>query len=233
MDLSRYADLVVNVILTTMCFFTTSGWVLRTLMGLLLGNVFVYVFDHWRVLRQVEYFYFASGLVDIITQWLLVIPCGILASACVFQIYGFGLKGVPLWNHWLDILAVFVVHCLLHSLALCCIVPYLSRVEHKQTDEKYEEVAKVSPGNWFSTNPVHCLRSKYVHLHSPPCIYHIRGKEHVMERNESLGLFYSSSSNYVKPTESHLIERLFSAPHRTSSSIRPGGEERRGGQEAD
>merc|ERR1719420_2076020 len=39
MDLARYGDLIVNVTLAEICFFTTSGWVLHTFVGLLVGNI--------------------------------------------------------------------------------------------------------------------------------------------------------------------------------------------------
>ncbi|CAL1138982.1 unnamed protein product [Cladocopium goreaui] len=41
-------------------------------------------------------------------------------------------------------------------------------------------------------NPIHCLRSRYVHKHDPPCIFYQIGKEHLLEPNPKLGLFYSA-----------------------------------------
>merc|ERR1719235_131824 len=98
MDLARYGDILVNVILTTFCFITTSGWVLWNLLGLLAGNIFIYMFDHFRILRHVESFYLVSGTIDDMACRLLVIPCALLGACVLFQLHDAGLVR---WNLWL------------------------------------------------------------------------------------------------------------------------------------
>jgi len=190
MDLCRYGDIVVNVILATMSLFTTSGWVVWTLGGFLLGSVFIYVFDHYRVLREVETCYFARDRVDLATQRLLVIPCGILAAAVTFQLHGLGSLGLQRHNVWLCLGLTFAVHTVLHIVALWHVVPWLARIEKPESRTPYSDAATHTPANWFTVNPVHCLRSQYIHEHDPPCIFYVKGKEAVAEKNPDIGLFY-------------------------------------------
>jgi len=193
MDLARYGDLVVNVILATLCFFTASGWILRTYVGLLVGNVFVYAFDHYRVLRQVESFYMASGSVDARAQQLLVVPCAILAGALAYQVHGLYPPGIGLarQNVFLLIAGALSLHVLMHSVLLRWALQHFGLVEKEAATATYREVARRWPANWFTCNPVHCLRSLYVHKHNPPCVYYVKGKEECLEVDEARGLFYS------------------------------------------
>lgn len=206
MDLSRYGDILVNLTLATLCFFTASGWILRTLMGLLLGNLFIYVFDQFRVLRHIENFFLGSGQIDSLAQVLLIIPCGILATAVTWQLHSIGkpafLQEVSLWT------ACFytcTLHSCLHGLALMVGRAYCCSMEHTCTDKSYRECAAEIAPNYFNTNPVHCLRSKYIHRQDPPCIYCMKGKEYVLEANGSIGLFYVG--NRVDKTWSHRASR--------------------------
>merc|ERR1719323_1048124 len=73
MDLARYGDILTNVVLTTLAFFTSSGWLLWTFSGLLVGNIFIYAFDHCRVLRAVESCCFASMTLERVAHRLLAI----------------------------------------------------------------------------------------------------------------------------------------------------------------
>ncbi len=45
----------------------------------------------------------------------------------------------------------------------------------------FETVAKDEARTWFSVNPVHCLRSQYIHSHKPHCHLACWGKEHLLE----------------------------------------------------
>eukprot|EP00971_Amphidinium_carterae_P305898 6078997-Amphidinium_carterae.1 len=76
MDLSRYADLLLNLILMSLAFFLPSGFIFSLLLLLIASHVCIYVFDHWRVLRSVPSCIFTSLKVDRCAQLLLSIPCG-------------------------------------------------------------------------------------------------------------------------------------------------------------
>merc|ERR1719388_763925 len=54
----------------------------------------------------------------------------------------------------------------------------------------YTKAAEHVAGCWFKANPVHCLRSKYLHKHNPPCVFSVRGKEHVIQTNPSIKVFF-------------------------------------------
>mmetsp|Transcript_64469 Transcript_64469/g.153898 ORF Transcript_64469/g.153898 Transcript_64469/m.153898 type:complete len:1034 (-) Transcript_64469:23-3124(-) len=195
MDLSRYGDVLVNVTLATLSLFLSSGLVLWNFLGLLLGNVYIFCYDHYRVLRHVGQFYFSCGWVDSIARRMLSIPCGILAACLVFQLYGMGIGTEH--SLWMWMALAFASHVVLH-ICLYDILVENSYPESQATQTKkhpietsYYEVAKQVPGNWFTENPVHCLRSQFIHKHDPPCMLYVKGKEYNLPKNEKLGLCYS------------------------------------------
>eukprot|EP00927_Polykrikos_kofoidii_P033090 TRINITY_DN2801_c0_g1_i1.p1 TRINITY_DN2801_c0_g1~~TRINITY_DN2801_c0_g1_i1.p1 ORF type:complete len:986 (+),score=102.74 TRINITY_DN2801_c0_g1_i1:73-3030(+) len=191
MDLGRYGDILINLSLTAACFVASSGWVLSTLCGLFVGSLFIYIFDTWRVLRKVERFYLASFSVESLMHKMLALPCAILASALAFHVLSFDVQVMKNRNVFAWMAFAFVAHLVLHVFAITWLVPWLGGSEEQMlTAVPYEEAAKRYPGNWFSTNPVHCLRSACLHHHSPPCVYRIKGKEYVLRKNVQLGLFY-------------------------------------------
>mmetsp|Transcript_1681 Transcript_1681/g.3762 ORF Transcript_1681/g.3762 Transcript_1681/m.3762 type:complete len:128 (+) Transcript_1681:2-385(+) len=120
-----------------------------------------------------------------LAQELLVIPCGVLAAAMAFQLKGMcpvHLEGISVW---LLMFLAFAVHIAVHLTALRIIMPWLGDScsdDHATKDVPYSQVAPHFPGNWFSVNPVHCLRSKYVHGHVAPCAYYLKGKEHILDK---------------------------------------------------
>jgi len=192
MDAARYGDIIVNVTLAAVCFFTASGWILRTFLGLLVGNLFIYAFDHYRVLRHVEDFYMSTGYVEMAAQRLMAIPCAVLATAAVFQLHTLFPRS-RLWVEqglWVLLGETFLLHVLLHVLLLRLALRCFGKVQHSAAEESYTEVARRQPGNWFTLNPVHCLRSLYLHVHVKPCIYNIPGKEAYLECDEARGLHF-------------------------------------------
>mmetsp|Transcript_52461 Transcript_52461/g.170372 ORF Transcript_52461/g.170372 Transcript_52461/m.170372 type:complete len:1004 (-) Transcript_52461:81-3092(-) len=196
-DLTRYGDILVNLTLTAFAFFTASGWVLKTLVGLLTGNLFIYILDHCRVLRVVRNFYLNSAQTDSVAQQLLSIPCGILAACTAFQLQGLGFGAK--WNTWGVLFTVFSIHAVLHFVFVRSLVPILGSVKHDHSQDRYEKTAARFPANYFNANPVHCLRSVFLHDdQSPPCIFHVPGKEHVLECNEKLGLHFKCGVPCVK-----------------------------------
>merc|ERR1719265_942791 len=77
----------------------------------------------------------------------------------------------------------------IHVFMVRVIVPLFDK-EHDVGTTTYQQLAATQPENWFSNNPVHCLRSKYIYQHSPPCIYNARGKGHLIEPNPEIGIFF-------------------------------------------
>eukprot|EP00435_Cladocopium_sp_Y103_P000225 s3167_g1.t1 len=54
--------------------------------------------------------------------------------------------------------------------------------------------AKRTAATHFSTNPVHCLRSKFILEHKPPQAIYAVGKEHFMVANPQIGSHYQSKA---------------------------------------
>mmetsp|Transcript_18052 Transcript_18052/g.56833 ORF Transcript_18052/g.56833 Transcript_18052/m.56833 type:complete len:145 (+) Transcript_18052:1-435(+) len=134
----------------------------------------------------------ASGDVDAAVQKLLSIPCGVLASAVMFQLHGL-LPDSPLMARhslWTLLAAALLLHISVHLLLLALAVRCFGGPQHKQAERPYSEVALETPGNWFTCNPVHCLRSLYLHKHPRPCIYYVKGKEAYLEVDEARGMYY-------------------------------------------
>jgi len=202
MNMGRYGDILLNIILCTMVFFAPGGFTLPMFVAFLLCHMYVYVYDHCRILRCTPSFCYASTDVDDFGQLQLILPTGILAACLVLrlaQMYptaltgqGYGpIKGPLLWS----ILAgAFCLHCLLHFVCLKYLVPCFEPPPHQAATETYAEVAKGRPSTWFSANPVHCLRSKYIFKDNPPNIFCAPGKQHLQKANPKAGAYFEASN---------------------------------------
>lgn len=76
-----------------------------------------------------------------------------------------------------------VVHTIFHVCFLKFVLPFCavrSRDNAKLEGITYKDCATFLPATWFNTNPVHCLRSKYVYEHNPPCDFYRCGREEFM-----------------------------------------------------
>jgi hypothetical protein len=205
MDLSRYADVLLNLMLATLIFFFPGGYVLYIFVGLIVSHLFIYAYDRWRVLRSIPDCDFATFDVEWWAQWLLSIPCGMLLSCAVFKA---SCKGTETcWNNKTEVVErcwlLFFAHIAVHTLVLLYVVPFLSgrsTAEEVKHGERYEACAKSLPSSFFSANPVHCLRSQYIFEHTPPFRYYIPGKDYMLEENTDIHAYYKAekpdSENY-------------------------------------
>mmetsp|Transcript_31524 Transcript_31524/g.86817 ORF Transcript_31524/g.86817 Transcript_31524/m.86817 type:complete len:971 (-) Transcript_31524:8-2920(-) len=205
MDLGRYADIILNVFLSIFMFYFPAGYTHATFFWLALSHVYIYILDHCRVLRSVPQFCLASNKVDQCALVMLVPCCALILSALVFKSNCTGYVGsVCVPGH--ASAAAFVAHCVVHLLLLIYVVPKFGRpmssVENKQT---FADIARQVPCSWFSANPVHCLRSRYIHQHQPPCTYFIRGKGHLMQVNEAIGCYYQASAANDEAASEHIV----------------------------
>jgi len=191
MDLSRYADLLLNLMLAVMMFFFPGGYLFTILAGLIFSHIVIYLYDHYRVLRSIPACDFATSHVDWYAQALLSIPCGLLLSCAAFKAnchedagHCWSDKPVIYWC-----CALFFGHVVLHIMVLLYVVPKFS-VATEASEEPYRKCAQRYPCSWFAANPVHCLRSQYIYEHDPPCDFFLLGKEHLLRQNPDLHLFY-------------------------------------------
>jgi hypothetical protein len=215
-DLSRYGDILINIMLClgALAFtYRDLWWIFGCLT---LSLIWLYVLDSWRMLRGTCRSVFVSMKMDITAQWLAAFPCAILAGALVFRAYGHAKTDA--WDDVLRkidhltgskknvqhvselvgkevvvvlIIAAFFVHLLIHFVILSRLVPQRSSTdEHGDETVPYEETATNSPCNWFNSNPMHCLRSKYLYKHETSCIKFVAGRACLLKRNPDLGLYF-------------------------------------------
>lgn len=193
-DLSRYADLMLDVMIAVLIFFFPGGFNIQMFVGLAASHVYIYFFDHYRVLRSIQSCNYADKMVDWWTQWMMSIPCGFMLACVVFKANC--QPGYPCVDGDTMVAGcavAFFAHILLHTLALKFVVPMfgLSGESDGADSNTYQDCSRRIACSWFSANPVYCLRSQYVYQHNPPCVYCIPGKEHLIEVNEDLGLYFN------------------------------------------
>lgn len=188
MTLGRYSDILLNMILAVMVLYLPGGYTLPMFMSMALSHIYMYYFDHWRVLRAVPDFCFSRNIVDQFGSTWMALPCALTASCAVFKgyklywpnLYGVSLVCVMFW--------AFLAHIFVHVWILRQV--YKMKGTHKPAEAKYAETAKYHANTWFSMNPVHCLRSKYIWGHEPAQVYFMPGKPHLQRENVDIGSFF-------------------------------------------
>jgi hypothetical protein len=205
MDLCRYGDIIVNMGLAVLIFFFPSGNTLEMFVLLGICHIYIYRWDHYRTLRHVPRCVYADFSVERTADLLLSAPCGLILSCMVYK------SNCHSDVHCTNSNMIFV-YC---ALALCChvvvhcalvltVVPRLAMLglpeNNYSVHQDYTKTAKGRAASFFNKNPVHCLRSKYIHKHNPPCWYCTQGKEHLLELNEDINCHYSQhGSSSVEP----------------------------------
>eukprot|EP00930_Biecheleria_cincta_P039022 TRINITY_DN26834_c0_g1_i1.p1 TRINITY_DN26834_c0_g1~~TRINITY_DN26834_c0_g1_i1.p1 ORF type:complete len:1005 (+),score=127.81 TRINITY_DN26834_c0_g1_i1:124-3138(+) len=203
MDIGRYADVIVNVTLAVMVFFFPSGYTLQMFVALALCHLYIYWYDHYRVLRCVPAFWYSNYVNESFSQALLSFPCALILAALLFKANCLGKEDLRWGEEDSDTITCvrdtrlymlvgggFALHIALHLFVLLKVLPSCIHKEYKPREEDYPSVAARLPGSWFNSNPVHCLRSKYIHNHHPPCYYHIQGKEHALKVNPEIHCYF-------------------------------------------
>jgi len=193
MDLSRYADIMLNVCIAALIFLFPGGYVFQTFAILCASHIYIYIYDHYRVLRAIPGLNLGSDIVDRCVNMLMAFPCCILLAGLIFKLHC-----LPAYHHvpryltvWAIILAC-TVHTILHISLLVFVVPHCGRA-HKRSESSYAEAAQRLPCSWFNANPVHCLRSTYIHQHKPAFLNYVRGKEHLLKANPTIGAYFDGS----------------------------------------
>jgi len=191
MNLGRYGDIILNMILCALVFFCPGGFTLPLFLAFFFCHCCIYMYDQWRVLRATPTFHYASTEVDRFGQLQLIIPTVTLGGCLFFrcsQMYpsevlsGWLLYGLGF--------AAAAIHCGVHYACVKFLVPMFSPDPHEPSTKTYGEIAATHCMTWFSANPVHCLRSKYIYKDNPPHIHCINGKEHLQKSNEKIGAYF-------------------------------------------
>jgi len=204
MDLGRYGDCLLNVIIFIFILYFPGGYTAQFALFLALSHVWIYVFDQYKVLRVIPNCTFASYVVDWWAQAMFAPCCGLILSVLVFKSNNTdGGIGMGLVTTIVACTSAFALHTVVHILALLHLVPKFG-IDHEDEgdDTAFSTVAQTCPSSWFNTNPIHCLRSKFVYKHSPPCIFYSPGKEDLMEVNDAIGC------HFYKPTSPRQVKSV-------------------------
>jgi hypothetical protein len=192
-DTGRYADILLNVFLGILIFFFPGGYTWTLFYGMAFSHCVIYAFDHWRVINVIPALKIVSCQVDTAAQVTLGACCGMIMGCLVFKANCETYTGYCLTDMKLISTCTiagcthFVVHCFL--LAYVC--PLMVKdVEDENPGKTFAETAENEPNTWFSTNPVHCLRSQYIHKHEVFCRFSAVGKEHLLEKNTEISCYF-------------------------------------------
>jgi len=209
MDMGRYADLLLNCLLAIIIFFFPGGYTYTLFYAMVFSHVIIYAFDHWRVIQTIPTCCYASMDVDWWAQWMfapcvgLILSCMVVKANC--QGYGYCIQGATLVEASFGAL---VFHVVIHTLALKFLVPLLGVKEDPEHDphanKKFKEVNEELACSWFTANPVHCLRSKFVHKHEPHASFWVSGKEHLQNLNPDINCYFADDEAEAAAEDSGL-----------------------------
>jgi len=208
MEQGRYADCIFNVILVSCIPFIAPAYIHLTFGALIVSHLYIYCFDQTKVLRYARKFNFSGSEVHWLGMQLFAIPISIFAAGLVFkanqmtgtEALGSGyLGGTQLWG---AMAGAAIVHAILHLAVLEFFVKGCGAPSSEaKVGHGYATAARLNPATHFSTNPVHCLRSKHILGHSPPQVMFVAGKEHLLQANPKIGAHYMDSSAGGKITK--------------------------------
>lgn len=193
-EFSRYADNVINIMLVMLFLFFTSSRMFLAFISLVVSIVYIFIWDTYRVLRGTQEHEMDLDNTESTAQFLLVMPCTLLAGCTVFRCKKTEWLGFS--SSWEGAVAFGLLHAVVHAGLVCilqCVVPNSSD-EDLCADETYRELAQEQALSWFNSNPVHCLRSKYLLGESPPCIFCAKGREKLLMVNEAAGCFFDGAA---------------------------------------
>jgi len=193
MDMGRYADILLNVILGILIFYFPGGYTWSLFLGMAGSHLFIYFYDYYKVLRQIPHCDYVAYDIEWWSQAMFAPIIGIMASCLLFKMNCdegyFCVKGT-----WSIVMccAAWAAHTYIHIWVLRNIVPRFgkSHLKNPELEVAFWHCAQHIPSSWFTANPVHCLRSKYIFKHSPPCDYCHDGKESLMRENPEIGCHF-------------------------------------------
>jgi len=191
-EFSRYADNVINITLVIIFLFCTTAQVFPAFLSLVASIAYIFAWDSYRVLRGTVEHEMDLDQSESTAQFLLVMPCSLLAMCTVLRFYKQGRLGLTDSSAVPYSFAAGLVHGILHA-GLIWIMQHTvpnSSDEDDDNDETFAELGQEQALTWFNANPIHCLRSRYVLGDSPPCVYCEKGREKLLRVNEAAGCFF-------------------------------------------
>lgn len=200
-DLNRYGDNLINIMMVCLFFLLTAVTLWWIFFMLTISLLVIYTWDCYRFKRGTLRTHFATADIEIMAQYVMAVPCALLASGFAFKLMG-GQSMVASWGPddfleqpevWTKVTVAFCVHMVVHWLLLALMVPAcvveMGRSEAAEGFEArdvipYEHTASLICCNWFNANPVHCIRSHYLYEHQPAHIFYQPGREYLHKKNE-------------------------------------------------
>jgi hypothetical protein len=200
-DMGRYADILLNVFLGILIFWFPGGYVWTLFFFMAFSHTFIYCFDHWRVITVIPYVKIVVCEVDWWAQAVMCFLCAMIMGCLVFKA-----NCETYTNYCLQDVALITqcsvagtIHFIVHFLLLLYFVPMMGKeYEGDSEGKEYASVAKDEARSWFSMNPVHCLRSKYVFGDKPHCSLCSFGKEHLLQENAKIGCFFDQDAAEIE-----------------------------------
>mmetsp|Transcript_78308 Transcript_78308/g.162676 ORF Transcript_78308/g.162676 Transcript_78308/m.162676 type:complete len:1029 (+) Transcript_78308:93-3179(+) len=192
MDSGRYGDILVNASLAALILFVPAGWIVYIYGGMFVSHVYIYIFDHYRVLRCVPGFTFSDDTIDMFAWKMTSVVSAVILCAILLKLNCNSDSFGCVQGGWFCVmmLGAFFGHIVVHLFIFNKIVPHLTASQDNRATLKYEQVAPAVAANWFTVNPGYCFRSKYLYKHDPPVNLFVRGKEHLMKANPSAGSYF-------------------------------------------
>jgi len=197
MNLCRYGDLVFSTSFSCFVVFVAPGFTHRTFLWAFAGNCYVFAYDQYRILRHTPKFNYSAIDPDRIAWVMMVLPSSILLGGIVFRGFEIYFPRMEMIHLVLIAIAIVVPVALLQVFVVGVIIP-VSKSKHVVSHIPYADCAKTSPSNFFSLNPVFCLRSKHIYGHDVPCCSYLRGKEHLMWASPDLGTHFGKDAEEAK-----------------------------------
>jgi len=198
MDMGRYADLLLNAMLGILIFYFPGGYTWQLFLGMAGSHMYIYLFDHYRILRGIPACMYASYDIEWWAQAMMAPILGVVAACLVFKSNCepnmHCITGPPLI---LICCVGWLVSTVFHMLCLIYVIPKFGKEAPEEPEHlanmTFADKAAVAPCTWFSSNPVHCLRSMKHFKHDPPCSFWVLGKERFIKSNPAIGCYYQEA----------------------------------------
>jgi len=213
LEMGRYADILLNILLAILIFYFPGGYTWKLFFGMAISHCYIYVHDHFKVLRSIPTCTFATMQIDWWSQAMLAPCCGLILGCLIFKANGQGF-GYDIQGDMIVVVSfcACVAHVLVHLLLLRIVVPLFGRQDSDTSagetdpdkDFTYKELNSSVAQGWFSVNPIHCFRSEHIYGHDPPCQYFIAGREQALEINEDIGCYFKDEE---EPEEEDSCEK--------------------------
>jgi hypothetical protein len=180
----RYSDIMNNFTICSLMLTFVTPYSYRVMCWLVIFLIMILAIDKYKLLRQTSQTFYTTRRLDDAAQLWWSFPTGILATITVWWACKAELLPWMKGQHKFLCALGFCVHVALY-LVLWTIARGLvpeaktETMQYKTMCEKLWEEGKV--WSYFNTNPVFCLRSKYLDVKEPgaiiyPCIPYVPGK---------------------------------------------------------